>query len=210
MLFFCRGFGSLLSNQQRRHWERLPVEELGGKRVGVIGLGEVGMAVARKLRSLDCVVIGCRRKAKDWDASILTRVYPPEQVGELLSEVQYVVVCAPLTEATRGMLGPSELRSMRSDAVLINVGRGKILDEHALVEALRSHQIKGAAIDVFHDEPLPPSSPFYDLDNVLISPQSADWSPEADHRVAAVALENVRRFSVREPLLNVVDKQAGY
>src|SRR5262249_55278613 len=122
----------------------------------------------------------------------------------------YVVVCAPLTSRTRGMIGEAELRAMKSGAVLINVGRGPVVDEAALVRALRERRLRGAALDVFDEEPLPPGHPFYRLDNVLLSPHCADHTWDWLEQAMRFFLENFERFRKDEPLRNVVDKKTGY
>ena len=128
-------------------------------------------------------------------------------LDEVFRDSDYVVVCAPLTEATRGLI---DARRMKRDAVLINVGRGAVVDEAALVEALRSHHLQGAALDVFATEPLPPNHPLWAFDNVLISPHCADHTPDSHELAMRCFLDNLARFERGEPLLNVVDKEGGY
>jgi len=129
---------------------------------------------------------------------------------EMMTRSDYVVAAAPLTPETRGMIGRPEFDAMKSTAVLINIGRGPVVDEAALVLALESKRIRGAALDVFDTEPLPAGHPFYKLDNVLLSPHAADHTPDWKERTMRLFIENFERFRRGEPLLNVVDKTLGY
>src|ERR1019366_10083330 len=136
--------------------------------------------------------------------------YAPPQLNDLLSQSDYIAVAAPLTEATRGLINADRLRAMRSDAYLINVGRGPQVDEKALAEALLNRRIAGAALDVFEQEPLPPESPLWGLGNLLITPHTAGLTEKLWQRHYALFSENLRRYLAREPLLFIVDKQKGY
>jgi phosphoglycerate dehydrogenase-like enzyme len=140
----------------------------------------------------------------------LRRTDGPERKRDLLARSDYVVLSAPLTPETRGIVGEAELRAMKPTAILINVGRGPLVDEVALVAALREKRIGGAALDVFDEEPLPAGHPFYALDNVLLSPHSADHTPDWKQRTMRLFLDNFERYRKGEPLLNVVEKRRGY
>ena len=128
----------------------------------------------------------------------------------MLARSDYVVAAAPLTADTRGMIGAPELEAMKSSAVLINIGRGPVVEEAALLRALESGRIRGAALDVFDQEPLPAGHPFDKLDNVLLSPHAADHMPDWKERTMRLFIENFERFRRGEPLLNIVDKKLGY
>jgi phosphoglycerate dehydrogenase-like enzyme len=128
----------------------------------------------------------------------------------MMARSDYVVAAMPLTPASRGMIGQAEIEVMRSTAVLINIGRGPVVDEAALVRALASKRIRGAALDVFDIEPLPVGHPFYRMDNVLLSPHAADHTPDWKERTMRLFLENFERFRRGEPLRNLVDKKLGY
>jgi phosphoglycerate dehydrogenase-like enzyme len=182
---------------------------IAGSHVLVVGLGAIGTAVARRLTLLGARVTGIRRRASGTpDGS--WAVAAAERLHALLPEADVVVIAAPHTRDTRSLIGARELALMSRDAVLVNVSRGQLVDEAALVEALRTGSITAAALDVFAEEPLPPESPFWALPNVLITPHTSGFRP--DHWEAAVELfaDNLRRFAAGEPLLNVVDKDAGY
>ena len=182
---------------------------IAGSRVLVLGLGSIGSAVAARMKLLGAEVTGLRRSAAETTAGEWT-VAPASRLHELLPGADVVVVAAPHTRLTRGIIGREELSLMSRDAILVNISRGQLIDEQALIDALRTGSIAGAALDVFVDEPLPPESPFWALPNVIITPHTSGLRP--DHWAAATDLfaENIRRFDAGEPLLNVVDKAHGY
>jgi phosphoglycerate dehydrogenase-like enzyme len=182
---------------------------IAGARVLVVGLGAIGGAVAHRLTLLGARVTGLRRRVAGPTHGEWT-IAPASRLHDLLPAADVVVVAAPHTRETRGLIGRPELSLMSHDAILVNVSRGQLVDEPALVDALRSGAIGGAALDVFVEEPLPPDSPFWTLPNVLITPHTSGFRP--DHWDAATGLfaENLERFDQGQPLVNVVDKQAGY
>lgn len=186
-----------------------PVRMLRGAHVLVVGLGAIGTAVATRMLALGTTVAAVRRNVSA-PAPAGVRVYGPEALREGLAGADVVVIAAPHTTSTRGLIGREELQAMRHDAILVNVSRGAIVDEAALAGALASGTIGGAALDVFHHEPLPPDSPLWQLPNLLITPHTS-WI-RSDHWDAMTDLfvENLRRFEAALPLLNVVDKPAGY
>jgi phosphoglycerate dehydrogenase-like enzyme len=183
---------------------------IAGADVLIVGLGSIGTAVARRCSVLGASVTGIRRHPERATPDGVTRAVPPEALLQQLPQADIVVIAAPHTSATRQMIGARELAAMRQDAVLINVSRGKLLDESALVAALSANRIGGAGLDVFDHEPLDPASPLWSFPNVIITPHTSGFRP--DHWDAATDLfaENLRRFDAGEPLLNVVDKTAGY
>jgi phosphoglycerate dehydrogenase-like enzyme len=196
------------TQQRERRWEKLPLRELRGLTVGIVGLGDIGTEAARLCRAFGMRVLGLRRRPAPSD--VADEVLSPDRLHDLLACSDFVVVAVPLTAETRGMIGRAELAGMKSDAWLINISRGAIVDEEALVEALREGHIGGACLDVFAEEPLPPESPLWDMPNVIITPHNSWSSPHIEEREIALFLENLRRYVAGEPLLNVVDKQAGY
>jgi phosphoglycerate dehydrogenase-like enzyme len=196
------------AHQREHRWEKLPLRELRGLTVGIVGLGDIGTEVARLCRAFGMHVLGLRRRPAPSD--LADEVLPPDRLQDLLARSDFVVIAAPLTAETRGMIGRAELAAMKPDAWLINISRGAIVDEEALVEALREGRIGGACLDVFAEEPLPPESPLWDMPNVIITPHNSWSSPHIEEREIALFLENLRRYVAGEPLLNVVDKQAGY
>jgi phosphoglycerate dehydrogenase-like enzyme len=155
-------------------------------------------------------VICVREHADAPKPEYVEEVLPPSQLNKMLARADYLVLSAPVTPATRGMIGRQQLASMKPDAVLINVGRGPLIDEPALIDALRERKIGSAALDVFEKEPLPADSPLWDLDNVLITPHTAGMTEKLWERHYALFAENVRRYLAGEPLLGLVDKSRGY
>jgi phosphoglycerate dehydrogenase-like enzyme len=208
VLFFAKDFRRLLRQQAQHRWEQFDCMVIEGQTMGIVGYGEIGRAAARRAKAMGMKVIGCRRRPDRDD--IADEVLPNEQMHEMLGRSHYVVVAAPLTPDTRGMVGAKEFEAMRSDAVIINVGRGPVIDEAALINALREKRILGAALDVFDEEPLPESHPFWTLENVLLSPHCADHVEGWLESAVQFFVTNYRRFANGEPLLNVVDKRAGY
>ncbi len=184
--------------------------EIAGATLGLVGLGSIGRTVARMAAALGMRVIAVREHVEKDSPEGVAEVYAPPQLNDLLSQSDYVVLAAPLTDATRGLMNGERLAAMRRDAYLINVGRGQLVDETALGEALRNHRIAGAALDVFEQEPLPPKSPLWDLHNLLITPHTAGLTEKLWQRHYALFSENLRRYLAREPLLFIVDKQKGY
>jgi phosphoglycerate dehydrogenase-like enzyme len=211
ILFFAKDLRRLVSSQEAGRWEQFDVVQIRGQVLGVVGYGEIGRETGRLARAMGMKVVAVRRRAglsaKDPN---LERAYPPEGLREMLGVSDYVVVSTPLTSDTRGLIGDAELLAMKSSAVIINVGRGPVIVEQAVIAALTENRIRGAALDVFDVEPLPEGHPFYKLDNVLLSPHSADhivgWADSAMNQF----IENFERFRDGQPLENVVDKKAGY
>ncbi len=209
MLFFAKRLPELLANQRARAWRKVSPSDLRGKTLGIVGLGDVGLALAAKAKALGMHVVGLRRTGGA-APPFVDRVLPPAGLSELLAAADYVVLCTPLTPQTRGLIGERELGLLQPGAVLVNIARGGIVCEEALLAALHSGRLAGAAVDVFANEPLPPDSPFYDAPNVLISPHSMDTVPGWEDRVVGLFVENFRRYVAGRPLLHVVDKRRGY
>lgn len=209
MLWFAKDLRRLVRNQEARHWEPFTVERLEGKRVGIVGYGGIGKAVGRRAAALGIEVFALRRSGAS-DDPIVTRSFLSEQLDELLRESDFVVLSTPLTPATRGMIDAVRIAQMKPDAVLINISRGAVVDEEALIEALRERRIRGAALDVFETEPLPQESPLWTLENVLLSPHSADHGIGSHERAMGFFLANLERFRRGERLKNIVDKVESY
>jgi phosphoglycerate dehydrogenase-like enzyme len=228
MLAFAHHLPRMLEWQRRAEWPRerwalFAPRELRGATVGVVGYGSVGREVARLARAFGMRVLATKRDTAhaaeqgwglpgvgDSEGRSVDRLYPPEALGEMLGESDYVVLVVPLTPATRGLIDAEALQRMKRDAVLINVARGGVVDEAALVEALRMGAIRGAALDVFAQEPLPADSPLWTLPNVVLSPHVSGFTLEYDNRAMALFADNLRRYVAGEPLLNVVDVSLGY
>lgn len=211
MLHFLYQHRRLIRQQEQGVWDSFDIEELHGKTVGIVGYGEIGRAVAERARPFGCRIVALRRKPEQSAADpLIDRAYAPAQIDEMIAACDFVVAAAPLTPSTRGLIGSHQFAAMKPSAVVINIGRGPVIDEAALVAALESGKIRGAALDVFDVEPLPAGHPFYKLRNVLLSPHSADHTPGWKDRAVQFFMENFARFYKGEPLENVVDKHAGY
>jgi phosphoglycerate dehydrogenase-like enzyme len=210
-LFFAKDFRRMVRNQEAGRWQTFDVEMLAGRTMGIVGYGEIGRAAAKLAHAAGMRVYALRRRITLSEADpMLDAVYPPDQIRTMLSQSDYVVVSAPLTDQTRGMVGSAEIGALKPNAVVINVGRGPVIDEPALIAALQSGKIRGAALDVFDTEPLPESSPFWTMPNVLLSPHTADHTTGWVELAMDMFVRNFDRFVKGEPLENVVDKHAGY
>jgi phosphoglycerate dehydrogenase-like enzyme len=203
--------------QQKHVWgqeamwrERPRPRELAGATLGLIGLGCIGRHVAKSGAALGMRVIAVREHPERPKPDGIQEVLASSQLETLLERSDYVVLAAPLTPATRGLINASRLARMKPDACLINVGRGPLVDEPALAAALRQGRIGGAALDVFENEPLPADSPLWDLEDLLITPHTAGMTEKLWERHYALLSENLRRYLAHQPLLAVVDKQKGY
>ncbi|MEU6642130.1 D-2-hydroxyacid dehydrogenase [Saccharomonospora sp. NPDC046836] len=209
ILAFAKDFATSLRLQDERTWRHRESERIQGRSVLVVGTGPIGRAIARLLRAAGMSVAGAGRTPRTGDPDFGT-VHASDRLAECLPTADYVVAVAPLTEQTKGMFDVTAFAAMRQGARFINVGRGELVVTGDLVEALRSGQLGGAALDVFDTEPLPVDSPLWTMDNVLISPHmSGDF---AGWRTALVEVfaDNFRRWLAGEPLHNVVDKRLGY
>jgi phosphoglycerate dehydrogenase-like enzyme len=212
ILYFAKDFRRLARNQAAGAWEPFDVSLIEGRTVGIVGYGDIGRAVATRVRAMGMRVLALKRHAPPPGRAdpLVDRIYGPESRCEMLAQCDYVVIAAPLTAETRGMIGAAEFAAMKREAVLVNVGRGPVADEAELIRALSEGRIQGAALDVFDQEPLPPGHPFYGLENVLLSPHSADHTPDWLERAMRFFLDQFERFRKGEPLANVVDKKLGY
>ena len=208
---FAKDFRRMIRNQTAGRWSQFDIMPVKGATLAIVGYGDIGRASAKLASALGMQVVALRRHAsKSADDPQLSAVYTHERLHEMLSRCDYLLVAAPHTPETHGMIGEAELNALKNDAVVINVGRGPIIDESALVRVLKENRIKGAALDVFDREPLPEGHPFYQLENVLLSPHCADHVPGWEHDAMKKFIENFQHFWNREPLINVVDRKAGY
>jgi len=212
ILYFAKDFHRLLRQQMAGVWEQFEVPFIEGQTVGIIGYGDIGRAIATRVRAVGMRVLAARRHVPESGNSdpLVERIYRTADRCEMISQCDYVALAAPLTPETRGMIGQAEIGAMKPGAVFLNVGRGPVVDEDALIEALTAGRIRGAALDVFAHEPLPPGHPFFKLENVLLSPHSADHTPDWLDRAMRFFLDQFERFRTGAPLLNVVDKHRGY
>jgi len=211
MLMFCKGANRFVRAQERREWLRFMPQELYGKTVGVVGLGNIGREVARLAQAFGCRIIATRRSAgeRDGDAGV-DRLLPASALHELLAESDFVVLAVPLTTETRHLIGEAALRAMRPSAVLINIARGPVVNEAALVRALKEGWIGGAGLDVFEQEPLPPESELWGMENVILSPHISGGTEIYNQRAVSIFCENLRRYLAGERLRNLADPARGY
>ena len=212
ILAFTRTINILVKRQMDKVWEsraNLPVIEIAGETLGIIGLGSIGLQVAKRAHAFDMrlLAVDATQTEKPDYVESLWRL---DRLHEMLEQADFVSICCPLTPETEGMMSSAEFRAMKSTAFLINIARGKIVDQPALIEALQTGTIAGAGLDVTNPEPLPTDSPLWEMDNVIITPHNAGQSPKAPRRVFELFCENLKRFVAGEPLINVVDKTRGY
>lgn len=211
MLMFAKGAPGFLRAQVRHEWLRYMPKELLGATVGIVGMGHIGEEVARLAKAFGCRIVATRRSVQAATSDALAdELLPASELHRLLEASDYIVLAVPLTPETRGMIGDAELRSMKPDAVLVNIARGAVVEETALVDALRERRIAGAALDVFEREPLPEDSPLWELDNVIISPHISGGTEIYNQRAVDIFADNLRRYLAGEPLRNVVDPARGY
>lgn len=212
MLMWSRNYWQMRQDQQARRWERFGATDLAGRTLGIVGVGKIGREVARFAKALGMRVVGSKRTTQDADlkALHLDALYGPGELPELLRQSEFLVLITPHTDETDGMIGADELAMLPPGALLINIGRGALVDEPALIAALQSGHLVGAALDVFATEPLPQDSPLWAMPNVLVSPHSASTSDRENARLSDLFCENLRRFLVNEPLLNVLNPETLY
>jgi len=212
IFLFARNFPQLLNSQAQRHWDRsVAARELIDATCGVVGLGAIGGEVARRAKALGMRVIATRRSGPGADDEPLADlVLPSSELPRLLRESDYVVLAAPLTAETRRLIGRAELAQMQRSAVLINVGRGALVDEAALCAALAEGAITGAGLDVFETEPLPAESPLWSLPNVVVTAHMSAHTERHLDRVADLVCDNLRCYLDGAPLRNLVDPGRGY
>lgn len=216
LLSFARKLHLARDAQRERRWVQRelwtgppPFGALEGSTLGLVGLGAIGRAVARRARALGMTVLAVRRHP-DGDPAPAHEHWGLERLDELLGRSDALVLAAPLTAESAGMLDRARLARLRPHAVLVNLGRGALVDEDALIAALRSGAIAGAALDVFRDEPLPASSPLWDMPQVLVTPHVSGFGPRYWERAVDQFAANLDAFARGAPLANVVDKRAGY
>lgn len=208
-LAFTKGLPRLLRDKEDKHWDHYPMRELRDRTVLVVGLGKIGCEVARLARCFGMRTIGTKRRP-DGDVPNVDEVHASEDLKDLVPRADAVVVTLPLTDQTEGMIDRETIGLMGRECVFVNVGRGAVVDEEALIEALEGERILGAVLDVFRQEPLPEDSPLWDLSNVLLSPHTAALSEAENERIVDLFLENLRRYLKGEALLNRVDPETFY
>ncbi|MBD3880966.1 D-2-hydroxyacid dehydrogenase [Phormidium tenue FACHB-886] len=211
ILYHAKCLDNLQRIQGDQDWQRpleLPLQEVMGKTLLIVGAGSIGQAIAQRAAAFEMRVWGSR-----WNPQPLPsfeKVVGAEEWRSLLPQADYVVLATPLTPETKGIIDADVLRSMRPSAYLINIARGAVVDEAALLTALQQGWIAGAALDTFCTEPLPPDSLFWSLPNVFVTPHCSGLSPQINERTIALFLDNLSRYQAGKPLQNVVDQTLGY
>ncbi|HEX6372376.1 MAG TPA: D-2-hydroxyacid dehydrogenase [Longimicrobium sp.] len=216
MLHFARGLDFAVRAQAERRWDKepfddpdTPVRELSESTLGIVGLGGIGRAVARRGVALGMTVAATRRRGTEGPQGVEV-LSGPGALDRILPRSDYLVLAVPQTDETRALIGAHELAMLPRGAVLVNVARGGVVDEAALIQALRGGRLRGAGLDVFAAEPLPGDSPLWGLPNVLATPHVSGASHRFWRRQTDLITQNIRRYAAGEPLLNTVDKHAGY
>ncbi len=212
ILYFAKDFRRMIRNQMAGAWSQFDVEMVSGKTLGIVGYGDIGRAIATRCRGVEMKILALKRHlpANPKSDSLVDHYFGGDRLTEMIALCDYVAVAAPLTPETRGMVGLPEFAAMKESAVVINVGRGPVIDEKAMIAALSEGRIRGAALDVFDEEPLPKGHPFYKMENVLLSPHCADHTAEWLDDAMRFFVAQFERYRKGEPLLNVVDKKLGY
>jgi phosphoglycerate dehydrogenase-like enzyme len=210
LLWFAKDGPYLESEKAARHWARYCAFELAGKTLGIIGLGKIGCEVARLAKAFDIQVVGNRRGTTDRAVAYVDTLFPSDELTPLLKQSDFLVLACPHTPETEGLIGAAELALLPKGAVLVNIARGAVLHQDALIEALRSGQLRGAALDVFAVEPLPSDDPLWTMPNVIISPHSASTALSENQKITDLFCENLKRYLAGQPMLNVLDVERYY
>jgi glyoxylate/hydroxypyruvate reductase A len=210
LLYWTKDVPFLERRRAERRWERYTAEALAGRRVLIIGLGEVGREVARACDAFRMEVWGMRRRPNGEAPNGVHRLICRSELREALREVDSLVLACPLTRETHHLIGREELEALPNSSIVVNVARGAVVDEGALIDTLERGEIRGAALDVFEHEPLPPENPLWRLPNVLVSPHSASTVGGENARIVEIFVENLRRYLDGRPLRNEFVPERGY
>jgi phosphoglycerate dehydrogenase-like enzyme len=210
LLQHCKRYPEIWALQQARRWESLQLRELGDLEVVIMGLGAIGMELARRLRPFGCHLRGVRRHPEAGGGGLVSELFSPEQLVAACAGADALVLAAPLTQETRGIVGRAELAALKPGACLVNIARGKLIVEEELIAALQEGPLAAAFLDAFEEEPLPPSSSLWSAPGVYISPHISWSSPHFANRAAELFAAQLRRFANGEPLINRVDLASGY
>jgi glyoxylate/hydroxypyruvate reductase A len=210
LLHFAKDMPTLTRWQRQQHWERHTSGTLAGTTAVVVGLGGIGREVCRLLAAAGLTVHGCGRPGRSYHVPGVSGYTDTTRLREVLPAAGALILACPLTDQTRGLIGPAELAALPPGAVVVNVSRGQVIDEPALISALTSGHLAGACLDVFAVEPLPQSSPLWAMDNVIVSPHSAATAATENALLTGLFIDNLRRWLAGEPLRNVYDRVAGY
>jgi glyoxylate/hydroxypyruvate reductase A len=207
LLAHYKGLRSALDNQRRKHWERYAGTDLEGRTMAIVGLGRIGSEVARLARALGMRTVGTNVEAAH---GAVDEFFELARLPDMLAQADVLVLCVPHTPQTEAMIGAAELAALPQGAYFINIGRGAVVDEAALIHVLQSGHLAGAALDVFAEEPLPESSPLWSMPNVIVSPHSASTSDREDKRLIDLFCDNLRRFLDGAALRNVLEPERYY
>jgi phosphoglycerate dehydrogenase-like enzyme len=214
LLMGVKEYRRIVNDQATHRWERFCSDELSGKLLAIVGTGKIGREIARIARAFDMIPVGIARDNRPERASELgvERLYPRDELRAMLAAADAVVLCAPHTPETENMLGPEELAVLKPGVIFINIGRGQLIDENALVEKLRDGTIGFAGLDVFRKEPLPADSPLWDFPNVIINPHSASTSDRENGRITQIFIDNLHAFleGRTDEMRNVLDIERMY
>ncbi len=228
MLALGHDMHDILANQEkgewpRDRWERFAPRELRGSTVGIIGYGSIGREIARLLRPWGVTILAVKKDLRhpqdagycipglgDPNGDLFDRLYPVQALKSVMAKSDYVVMVLPLSQETRGLVGAEHLAVMKPTAFLLDMGRGGVVDQAALLNALQERRFAGAALDVFSEEPLPPGSPFWRLPNVIVSPHIGGITVLYRERAIAMFAENLSRYMTGQTLLNLFDTKRGY
>ncbi|HHW27580.1 MAG TPA: D-2-hydroxyacid dehydrogenase [Firmicutes bacterium] len=209
MMAVAYNFRTNDKNQREKTWGEHSVNRLYGKTAGILGMGTIGEEIAKRCKGLDMNVIGTRKDPSKGSANV-EKVFPLDRLPEFLASSDVVLCSLPGTPDTYHFLAEKEFRVMKPSALVINVGRGSVINEKDLIKALSEGWIAGAGLDVFEEEPLPPDSPLWDMPNVVITPHSAGYAPDNERKIIEILIQNLVNLQEGLPLVNVVDKEAGY
>jgi glyoxylate/hydroxypyruvate reductase len=210
LLYFAKDLPLLGRWKRERHWQRHTSGQLAGRQALVVGLGGIGRQVARLLSATGVQVCGAGRPGVSYDLPGITGYVDTGALAPVLPDIDALILACPLTEQTRHLIGARELALLPRGAVVVNVSRGQVMDEAALIDALASGHLGGACLDVFDTEPLPADSPLWDLDNVIISPHSASTAEAENELITDLFCDNLRRWLAGRELRNVYDRTVGY
>lgn len=209
MLMFERSLNVFIKNQMKKIWDRsVKVSELTGKTALIIGVGSIGEEIARILREFGMIVLGVRKSGKP--SEYVDKMYKTDEICDAISASDYVISALPLTDETYHLIGEKQFSYMKSTSYFINIGRGKVVDQKALINALKNGAIKGAALDVFEEEPLPGDSPLWEMDNVIITPHMAGITPLYMQRAMEILKYNLNSYINGLELKNIVDLNKHY
>jgi phosphoglycerate dehydrogenase-like enzyme len=208
VLLHAKRLRKRIENQQTRTWEELHCDELRGKTLTVLGTGNIGSAVARLASAFRMRLVGVRRNPRPTE--YFEQVIGPADLPAVLTDTDYLVIACPLTPETEGMIGAAELDAVKPGAYLINISRGKVVQQQPLLAALGSGKLSGAFLDAHAEEPLPVEHPFWDAPGVTVIPHDSHSSPHIGDNIVDLFCDNLRRYLAGEPLRNVIDRERGY